>query len=139
MTTEEIKNYNKLCAEFLDWIYVPSNKLLDEKYKNINQSGWYSKIPPLKATKVFINYYKGRTVKDLKFHLDWNLIIDVVEAIEKLGYYIRFYKETCKIGNLDYLPLMENMDIIVNIDDINKKETVIKAINQFLIWYQNNK
>jgi len=72
---------------------------------------------------------------------DWNWIMEVVEAIEKLGY-------ESLIGGSEYYYPEKGMRYIQSFikDDITiyqeaktKKEAVVQAINQFLIWYNNQK
>lgn len=115
MEQEEIIEYNKLCAEFLNW-------------QNINDKGFPEYIDS------FGNLYK---LKDMKFHSDWNLIISLVEAIEKLGYESLsggseyYYPER----GMRYIQSFIKGDINIYQENKDKKEATIKAINKFLIWY----
>ena len=115
MNNEEIKNYNRLCAEFLG-------------AKNLGKLG-YSDLESYNCN------WKGFN-QNLKFHSDWNWIFEVVEAIEKLGYYT---KNEC-IRNINYFNIyeLENNEATFYGTDNSKKEAVINAINQFLIWYKTN-
>lgn len=118
MTQEEIKNYNRLCAEFLDYIIKSKNE-----WYNYEQA-W---LP------------KGKThyaLEQLKFHSDWNWIMEVVEAIEKLKYCVNvtFHSKSrihsCCVYNEkgELISMREG-------NRISKKEAVVQSINQFLIWY----
>jgi hypothetical protein len=105
MTQEEILQYNKMCAEFL-------NLHRDKEVAIYN-----------------LNAYQ---YDFLKFHSDWNWIMEVVEAIEKKGYEIDIFSncvEICDTPDENY---------ITEAVGKTKKEAVVQAINQFLIWYNEN-
>ena len=108
MTQEEILEYNKRCAELLGAEhYIPK--------------AWYY-FPQYREHYYFKNrYYPNRfTIKMMKFHSDWNWIMEVVDNILE------------KCSNLD------NMEIYYKIlDAFPKKEAVVEAINQFLTHYEN--
>jgi len=70
-------------------------------------------------------------VSNGKFHSDWNWIMEVVEAIENKGYDVAILSSMCRIYLNDEL----NDDIITYVH-LDKKEAVVKAINEFLVWYQ---
>lgn len=74
MTHEEILDFNKRCALFMGYKYFPYPA---------EDSGWRKEKGHLKL----LNYYLGRTTKDLHYHSDWNWIMEIVSAIEKLGSY----------------------------------------------------
>ena len=134
MTQEEILEYNKRCAEFLNFKYRNSKKAWG-KYPLDNNSflalkGWLS-------------------MDRLQFHSDWNWIMEVVEAIEKnkflidkeRPYYITIDNNYCGIffnrwndKGKDFGGTKQ----IVSIKADSKKEAVVQAINQFLIWYNEN-
>lgn len=66
------------------------------------------------------------TTEELKFYSDWNWIMAVVEAIEKKAW---VNIKGCAV----------DISTIVNLNAPTKKEAVVEAINQFLIWYEQNK
>jgi hypothetical protein len=125
MTQEEILEFNKKCAEFLGAKIIASNdsilpiahfgKSMDEGRR-----------------------YTSYELHFLRFHSDWNWIIEVVEAIENLDqgiYQVDILQEGCKIRKrcrdfIDYtvskLP-----------PNTTKKEAVVKAIDNFLILYND--
>ena len=109
MTQEQIIDFNKKCAEFLNL------------YRNED---------------VAIYKLMAYTYDSLKFHSDWNWIMEVVDAIQKLADWTLEclnYPD----GNRDYqmmIPLSGT-----NIINNDKKEAVVQGINQFLIWYTQNK
>ena len=132
MKQEEILDYNKLCAEFLGWEYIDKDQH-SQAYENY---GWWVK-------RIYHNNIDARNNcnwkgfnQNLKFHSDWNWIFEVVEAIEKLGYYT---KNEC-IRNINYFNIyeLENNEATFYGTDNSKKEAVVEAINQFLIWHKTN-
>lgn len=134
MTQQEILDFNKRCAEFLgadvqdvlERIYI--DKMEDNEMIFHNHS-------------VDLKYYEWDGKKNihyipfeyLQFHLDWNWIHEVIEAIEKSGYDVVIAKTSCSIwiGGTSYSGSSK--------DCKTKKEAVVQAINQFLIWYEQNK
>ena len=137
MTQEEILQYNKLCAEFLGYKYYP--------YPN-KDTGWRKNKGHLIFGK---SYYLGRTTKHLQFHSDWNWIMEMVEAIEKLYDHpnkeinvdirpgqIEIFQRPYRLESNDYHEVIYLGDGYIN---GSKKEAVVEAINQFLIWYNKNK
>jgi hypothetical protein len=116
MTQEEILEYNKRCAEFLGWDY---NKFMDRWNEN------------------FHHEYSYVCSDDLKFHSDWNWIMEVKRHIVGLGY--------CWFQFPNIIQINENATIssfkIVKIefDKLKEKEAVIQAINQFLILHNENR
>jgi len=117
MTKEQIEKYNETCAKFLG--FVP------KKYKETDiDIIWCDK--------------DGWPVGELKFDSDYNWIIKVVEKIETLkdeqGYRWRVdsYLESCLISNT------HNFDATVTVHSTSKKEAIIQAIYQFLMFYNEN-
>lgn len=145
MTQEEILQYNKRCAEFLG---AEINDVLERIY-----------IDKMKDDEMIFHKYSV-TLKTyecngttnihyipfdmLQFHSDWNLIMEVVEAIENIqvkGQYIYSIQPrgaVCEIKcSTQYsLAFDVQMPCIYEIAK-SKKEAVVQAINQFLIWYNN--
>lgn len=117
MTQEEILEYNKRCAEFL------GIKLEDTYPVN-----W-------KEFKHLFNSFED----SLKFHSDWNWIMEVIDNIEKLGFNFDSYNPT-GIGKDGFYEF--NIFEIKNIEIAGRgntsKEAYIDAINRFLIWYNEN-
>jgi len=120
MNEKEILEYNKRCAEFLGW-------------KNLNDDSFPEYVNPLG------DFYQ---LKELKFHSDWNWIMEVVEAIEKLKFNVRITIACITIENA--FDNDSNLSPIYKFHSMqgefeSKKEAVVEAINQFLIWYEQNK
>lgn len=128
MTQQEINEYNKRCAEFLGWKYVSSIDVKEGIYHTTIKAGWYSEIPKVLHYKINRHLYKSRSLKHMYFHSDWNWIMEVIEAIEKLKYAFEI------VGN--YIHIIGTGIYLVR---ETKKEAVVKAINQFLIWHEQNK
>ena len=102
MTQEEILEYNKRCAEFL-------NLHRDEE--------------------VVIYNMRSHPYDFLKFHSDWNWIMEVILAINMLP----------NPKNPNDTTLQTHRTNVQSILRSANKEAVIQAINQFLIWYNESK
>ena len=134
MTQEEILQYNKICAKLLGFKYHEGS----EYWTTMLWGG------------------AGFTLRQMKFHSDWNWIMAVVEAIEKVNFTqvpefscftVVIKDNRCLIKQNSQFALAFG-ELSDSFDDSNppflihdsKKEAVVEAINQFLIWYeQQNK
>ena len=81
MTQQEIQDRNKEIAIMLGWSYVSSVDVKNGTYDSSVKAGWYSKIPKVIHIKINNHLYKGRGHNDLRFHSDWNRLIEAVEFI----------------------------------------------------------
>lgn len=120
MTQQETLDYNKRCAEFLHW------EINDIPISLGGGKGWFS-------DKV----YQCELGLEM-FDDDWNWIMEVVEAIQKIV--IKNDNEFC-IEFYEGLPNQPETFVSVGeieVRKVNSKEAVIEAINQFLIWYEQN-
>lgn len=117
MTQEEIIDYNKRCAELLNWEIV-ENEILTVPDD--------CKVKP----QIYFPAYQN-----LLFHSDWNWIMEVVEAIEKLDISVLIGKNSCVIEQYFGKTPFE----LPTLKAESKKEAVVQAINQFLIWYNDRK
>jgi len=79
--------------------------------------------------------FKNRT--NLMFYRDWHWIMELVEAIEKLKYLVVIKSNFCQIQELGNRENNFNPKIISSLYSKSKQKAVIQAINQFLIWYNN--
>jgi len=116
MTQEWIDQFNKKCAELLEW----KNKGM------VNLELWVS-----------TERQYGITTSDLKFHSDWNWIHEVLDKIEKENFSIEIYS----LGYNNHSMVIYSAGAIVcqsGLVDV-KKEAVIQAINQFIDWYNKQK
>ena len=127
MTQEWIHQYNKKCAEFLNFKKYPIKE---------------------KADGYVVNFKNGKVpfescISNSQFHSDWNWIMAVVEAIEKLDVLHSKYASkydilidcfSCSIMTTGY-----HIKTILTIDNTNKKQAVVQAIDQFIDWYNKQK
>ena len=137
MTQQEILEYNKRCAKFLgaidnthEWGFMLQPNELNLSFDLFNK-------------KLFSNDEgSGWFVKDLKFHSDWNWIMEVVEKIQtldKLGGIVMIQQGRCRITSRMAGDNTVYADVsYYYLHGMRKqKEAVVQAINQFLIWYNN--
>lgn len=132
MTQEEILDYNRRCAEFLGF-----------KYKN--QAKFWA-IYPLDNNS-YLRQLGYVRMDNLKFHSDWNWIMEVVEAICREGFrkYSCSNEEHSRCVFTDMSILYQNHEfgggniIADSGKQKTEKEAVLQAINQFLIWYNSQK
>jgi hypothetical protein len=81
------------------------------------------------------------TLKDLKYHKDWNWLMEVVEKIENLQ-----DENNCAIYNVQieqsFTEIIDNHTyetIIYNIDADSKIEAVYDSCIEFIKWYNEKK
>ena len=67
-------------------------------------------------------------VMSMKFHSDWNWIMELVEAIEVM-------EGQEAIKEISNIVLERNLGRVLDLPIYTKKEKMVQAINQFLIWY----
>jgi hypothetical protein len=122
MTTEEILRYNKRCADLLGL------KISIKPEDGYDYGTWYK---PCDIEDEVIP-------SPVLYHSDWNWIMEVVEAIEKLKdeqfytWRVDIYLESCQIMN------SHNFEGNLIHNQTSKKEATVQAINQFLIWYEKS-
>lgn len=132
MTQEEILNYNRRCAEIVGlkrgWWISQEKPLTDDK-----KQWWDINGKTFLGTKVYYD-------KDLKFHSDWNWIMQVVETIEKLGFNFDSYNpiDIGKDGFYEF-NIWNRINPEIEGRGNTSKEAYIDAINQFLIRHEQNK
>ena len=122
------QEYNKLCAEFLGG--------------KIKEDGWNFCLTDFGVKYCGYGFHEGF---ELKFHSDWNWIMEMVEAIEKLKF--RFEIALNEV-NLYCISEEKRFSCAINYHDcenygeeihLTKKEAVVQAINQFIDWYNKQK
>lgn len=150
MNKEEIIEFNKRCAEFLNIstdLNNPSNNHWIESYA----LSLYEKYKDTTTPKEYLECFD--------FHNNWNAIFEVIEKMKSLketkGNAIG---KTCMITKFDISNYgitigFENGDYYGSIcightdngrymkmenDCDNDKEATVQAINKFLIWYKEN-
>jgi hypothetical protein len=132
MSQEEYLEFNIRCAKFLGWKETTEEFKIDwvgcktiERLKIINPT--YIPILEKDGDVLFPDF----SVMD--FTKDWNWIMEVVEAIEK----IKEVRDVV-ISSTGCIIFHKEKPFSSHVED--KKEAVVQAINQVLIWYneQNN-
>ena len=119
MTKQEILDYNKRCAEFLGYV----NTTPTDKDFNIYENK--------KGMIIGKKIYTMLETMSMQFQSDWNWVMEVVEAIEKLKFRVEIKSVSCCI----YKNSVLKFSFYGIKDKSSKKEAVVQAINQFLIWY----
>lgn len=100
---------NKIIAEFLGYVLRGKNTF---EYNN----------------KLYL-------IEELKFHSDWNWLIEVVEKIESLGFNVSIEFSTCIITYSD-----DDFKEIIGIsDNYSKIQAVYNACVAFIKWYNEQK
>ena len=90
-----------------------------------------------KDLQIMYPVYEGDSsyVKDLKYHLDWNWLMEVVEKIESLKFSVLIGKNNCVIEQTFGKESL-NLGLIKGKDKI---EAVYNACVTFIEWYNENK
>ena len=115
---DNITENNKLIAEFL----VKTEGGLVKLEENI-----FSTIDEFAIPDDYL------TLKDLKYHKNWNLLMEVVEKIESLDHcQIDISLNWCRIG---YKGTFFNYDSRDYFKEITKIESVYTACIEFIKWY----
>jgi hypothetical protein len=122
------KEFNRLCAEFLGW----------KHYEGLNPS-WNGSFETIQSDSYFFN--RVYTKSELKFHSDWNWIMEVVEKIrvtyfQGLPFQFKINDETGYVYIVHHL--MDNAYFIQVLIKDKLKEAVVEAIWQFLQFYYTN-
>lgn len=131
MTQQEILEYNERCL-----------KILPFKYKNQSK---YWVIYKYDDNSFFGKNRRYLAVNNLKFHSDWNLIMEVVYNILAQGFrkYTYTHEEysRCVFTDMSILYQEHNFgggNIVADSGKCSSEiEAVVHAINQFLIWYND--
>ena len=109
---------NKLIAEFMGYDYDPNKKQFNiPKHVYVTPSG---------------NIKTDFSVGELKFHKDWNWLMEVVEKIESKGYGVTIgMGEYCVIQN-DW---EEDLEEIYSLEENGKLLCTYGAVVEFIKWY----
>jgi hypothetical protein len=114
----DIIEYNKKCAEFLGGVYERYEKLSFEP-----KGRWFIKQFP-----------DALQDHNLKFHSDWNWIMEVVKKIWVISEEIDGnYQKDSEYYDHFYALNFHKMYLFT------PKEVVLESINDFLNWYNINK
>ena len=91
--------------------------------------GWNKTHPKIKDWHIYITPIGHVSYDKMLFHSDWNWIMEVVEAINKT-------QNPKQGGDTTHSTLKREVQALLG---KSAKEAVVEAINQFLIWYEQNK
>lgn len=139
MVKKDIREGNKLIAEFMGFKYFPYKKEIQENSKTHNlvyqKFGWRLKNgDPNRGLHIkFTSYptdfkdtnYLGRSHNDLKYNSSWDWLIPVIKII----------RNTKEFKELDIIPIEFGDDNMIKgliIQDIN---TTHKGVIQYIKWY----
>lgn len=124
MTTEN----NKIIAEFMEW-----DILNDMTYSKATKGKWIE-------------------LDKLKFHSNWNWLMEVVEKIESLDFNVSIFRHQNKQLCCISIPILDGQDegielvkevtgekFSLDISGANKIETVYTACVEFIKWYNEQK
>ena len=83
--------------------------------------------------KIIAKFMGATLTKDLKYHLDWNWLMEVVEKIRSI--------DTKAKGNFrtSLLHYQRNNKTIFGLSILEGKEYVYNACLEFIKWYNENK
>ena len=111
-----------------------SRKMITENNKIIAE---FMGATLTKDLQIMYPVYEGDSsyVKDLKYHLDWNWLMQVVEKIESLKFSVLIGKNNCVIEQTFGKESL-NLGLIKGKDKI---EAVYNACLEFIKWYNENK
>ena len=102
---------NKIIVEFMKW-----DILNDMTYSKATKGKWVE-------------------LDKLKFHSNWNWLMEVVEKIESIGYWIEILggvHNVCRIG------ITNNIEDFICLDNETKIEAVYNTCVTFIEWYNEN-
>ena len=123
MTTKEtMMQNNKLIAEFIGMVYDNHNNQPNKYWELTDEQNFVSPKP----------YPQD---KDLKFHSDWNWLMEVVEKIECCDFIFSIHHEVANIFNGECNELTYNETTQAR----TKIEAVYNACLEFIKWYNENK
>jgi hypothetical protein len=121
-------------AKMLGYKYVTWQEAKEEKYGKHIKAGWWSAIPKRVHPMIPIKeHYIGRSNNDLKFHSDWNYLMNAVEFIENKKYEIDIF------GNCVEICTTPDEDYVSEVVGKTKKEAVFIAVSDFARSYNKNK
>jgi hypothetical protein len=127
MNLEEILEYNRRCAEYL------GAKFYNDDPGEFPEGYWIIEN---------CDFDLSFRVENMEFDTDWNLIMAIVDVIDEESFVYHVEIETPTIYILANMNTEFNPkgfeDIQIDIYQMTKKEAVVEAINQFLIWRENN-
>lgn len=115
---------NKLIAEFLSIKIHPCETIENFKFLPIEERGLYN----------------GYFIDALKYHEDWNWLMEVVEKIESLEIFDRMGRFNINTKNFDenYTSFITDKDEdFIQCEGETKIKAVYNACVEFIKWYNN--
>ena len=115
---------NKIIAEFLSVKMHPCETIENFKFLPIEERGLYN----------------GYFIDELKYHEDWNWLMEVVEKIESLEIFDRMGRFNINTKNFDenYTSFITDKDEdFIQCEGDTKIEAVYNAVVEFIKWYNN--
>ena len=115
---------NKLIAEFLSVKIHPCETIENFKVLPIEERGLYN----------------GYFIDELKYHEDWNWLMEVVEKIESLEIFDRMGRFNINTKNFDenYTSFITDKDEdFIQCEGETKIKAVYNAVVEFIKWYNN--
>ena len=134
LTSEWIAKFNRKCAEFLGWKHYEG--------LNVKSNGSFETI---QSNNYFFN--RVYTKSELKFHSDWNWMMEVIKKIESIkrtdGAGVSRYTFRWRNYISLFICFVEDstttQDVIEQDSENSKEEATIQAIDQFIDWYNQHK
>lgn len=128
---------NKLIAEFIGLDKVKCVMHESGKYYEYRANSAFSCI---KEQEIQVESEHGIGLveqdflfaEDLKFHSDWNWLMEVVEKIESLGYQVVIEKNNCNIVNWEYTQVIDPKFYSRVVRSATKIEAVYSAVVEFI-------
>lgn len=126
METKDIIANNVLIAEFMGLLINDFCVFIPNEYKHCNE---HIRRLPLEN-----GFYEG-DISDLGYHYDFNLLLSVLEQIEKMGFDTSIHYSLDRGGNLCYI----HDSPIQSLNAVTKIEAVYNAVLEFIKWHNLNK
>ena len=151
MNCDEILIGNKKIAQFMGYTYFPHNMegVKHPGWKTTIDTDWsrkhntaYNFISSVKKeTNLVERKYLCRGHNDLKYHSDWNWLMEVIvhiQTIEKDRFYISV--DPWSMTVVDYIDSPENEVVTCQFDyDESLNMRYFNTILEFIDWYNKNK
>lgn len=133
---------NKIIAEFME--FKSTNKCVRSETGKYYDYHSHSKFSCIKEQEIQIESENGYGLveqdflfdEDLKFHSDWNWLMEVVDKIESLCFLVKIVKNIIIIEDKDNKNNYIAFQISVN---KTKIEATNDACLDFIKWYNENK
>lgn len=130
MTNEQIIKYNQMCAKFMGYNVIKEPLIIDGNC--VWHKGNHASFPDNTLIEPHLVYDS-----------DWRWIMEVVEKIQLLDIVhdnTRSYDNVYKEWQCTFSPSYKTHDFgyTVGKSKTSEKHAVIDAINQFLIWHEQN-